>query len=401
MPFEAEADGILHIVVQAGETAAVGETIARIAPEGVDPAALAAGDGAAGPAAPGDGPAGPAAAGDADAAPRAADGAAGRRADGAGAAAGRPAGARVSASPVARRIARELGVDLAGIAGSGPHGRIVKRDVLAAHAAGTERGAGAGRAAAPDATTAGAGATAAETARPAIGPAGTATAVPLSRVQQVIARRMTEAKTTAPDFALDVEIDMGAALALRERLKERLAGSERPVPTVGDFVIKACGLALREHPRANGAFRGDHVELFDRVNIGVAVAAGEALYVPTVFDADQRSLGQIAADVRRLAAAAREGRLTAAELEGATFTVSNLGMFGIDAFTAVLNPPQAAILAVGAVRERPVARDGRLVLGQTMVARLTCDHRILNGADGAALLVRVRELLETPELLLL
>jgi pyruvate dehydrogenase E2 component (dihydrolipoamide acetyltransferase) len=372
MPYEAEADGILHILVAAGETVPVGAPIAQIAPEGVAVSA----------------PVAPAAA---------------------------PAGARVSASPLARRIARELGVDLAALVGSGPNGRVVKRDVLAAQAtpgvqAGAAPAVGAPAESAAPAALAGAPSPAGSASPAAAPPAATAPAPspdrgaverePLSRVQQTIARRMTEAKQ-APEFVLDVEVDMGAAIALRERFKQLLAGSESKPPSLGDFVVKAAALALRDHPRANGAFAGDAVELYERVNVGVAVAAPGALLVPTVFDADVRSLGQIAADVRRLAGAARAGTLTPQEMGGATFTVSNLGMFGVDAFTAVLNPPQAAILAVGAVKERAVARDGQLVLAPTLVARLTCDHRILNGADGAALLARIRELLETPELLAL
>lgn len=359
MPYEAEIDGILHVLVAAGETVAVGDPIARIAPEGVTvaPAAPA-------PADPREvqGPADPKVHGDRPAARPA------------------PAGRRVSASPLARRIAAELGIDLAALVGSGPNGRVVKRDVLAAQPAPAPQPA----------------------PSPAPEPeAVAAKLVPLTRVQRLIAERMTASKQSAPDFVLDVEIDMGAAIAMRARLKELLGESGQKPPSLGDFVIKACALALREHPRVNGAYRGEAVELFDHVNVGVAVATDDALVVPTVRDADARSLGQIAADVRRLAQAARSGRLTPRELDGATFTVSNLGMFGVDAFTAVLNPPQAAIIAVGAVREKPVARDGQLVLGQTLTARLTCDHRILNGADGAAFLARVRALLEAPELLAL
>ncbi|MBB4663206.1 dihydrolipoamide acetyltransferase family protein [Conexibacter arvalis] len=377
MPYEAEVDGILHIAVQEGETAAVGAIIARIAPEGVAVEAAAPAPAPAPvPAAPAPAPAAPV----------------------------RENGRRVSASPLARRIARELGIDLAALVGSGPNGRVVKRDVLAAQPAVLASGAplapvGSAPAAPANGTPAPAAASA--QASPAADAAkGAVERIALSRVQQTIAKRMAEAKQ-APEFVLDAEVDMSAAIALRERFKQLLAGGERKPPSLGDFAIKAAALALREHPRANGAFAGDAVELYGRVNVGVAVAAPDALLVPTVFDADVRSLGQIAADVRRLAAAGRAGRLTPQEMSGATFTVSNLGMFGVDAFTAVLNPPQAAILAVGAIRERAVGRDGALVLAPTMVARLTCDHRILNGADGAALLARIRELLETPELLAL
>ena len=355
MPYEAEVDGVLHHAVAAGEAVAVGTTIAQIAPEGVVPAPAPTAASptdrsttAVGPASPMPVPA-----------------------------AALPAGARVSASPLARRIARELGIDLAALVGSGPNGRVVKRDVLGAELPQVEEQIVVKR---PDAK-------------------GTVTRVPLSRPQQLVGRRMAESKATAPDFTLDVEVDMDAAVALRARLKQLLDGA--PAPSIGDFVIKACGLALREHPRVNGAFADDAVELFERVNVGVAVATPGALLVPTVFDVDQRSLGQIGADVRRLAVAARDGSLTPAEMGGATFTVSNLGSFGVDAFTAVLNPPQAAILAIGAVRERPIGRDGELVLAKTLLARLTCDHRILDGADGAAFLARVRDLLQAPELLAL
>jgi pyruvate dehydrogenase E2 component (dihydrolipoamide acetyltransferase) len=373
MPYEAEADGVLHVLVQAGATVEVGALIAQIAPAGVAVTATA-----------------PAPAPDA----RSVDPLRGVRTTAHPAAAPvERRRARVSASPLARRIARELGIDLAALTGSGPNGRVVKRDVLAAQPAAPAPApapSGAGHISAPSAGT----------DVPSSSDKGVVESIPLTRVQQTIAKRMTEAKQ-APEFVLDAEIDMGAAIALRERFKQLLAGGEVKPPSLGDFVIKAAALALREHPRANGAFAGDRVDLYERVNVGVAVAAPEALLVPTVFDADQRSLGQIAADVRRLAAAARAGRLTPQEMGGATFTVSNLGMFGVDAFTAVLNPPQAAILAVGAVRERAVGRDGALVLAPTMVARLTCDHRILNGADGAALLARIRELLQAPELLAL
>jgi pyruvate dehydrogenase E2 component (dihydrolipoamide acetyltransferase) len=371
MPYEAERDGVLHIAVGAGETVAVGATIARIAPEGVAVEATRTSALAAAPPAP--------------------------------AAQRQPTTAlrstlRVSASPLARRIANELNVDLAALVGSGPNGRVVKRDVLAASASAQASPAMATAPAtngAPEASS-----SSQAHAAPAQPPAPGSSRIALTRLQQTVARRMTEA-AQAPTFVLDVEVEMDAAVAFRARLKELLGDSGRPVPTLGDFVIKASALALRDHPRANGAYRGDEVELFDAVNVGVAVAAPGALLVPTVHDADQRSLGQIASDVKRLASRAREGTLVPHELDGATFTVSNLGMFGIDAFTAVLNPPQAAILAVGAVRERPFARAGQLVVAHTMAARLTCDHRILNGADGAALLARIRELLQTPELLAL
>jgi pyruvate dehydrogenase E2 component (dihydrolipoamide acetyltransferase) len=294
-----------------------------------------------------------------------------------------------------------LNIDLATLVGSGPDGRIVKRDVEAVPA--TEPVA-----AAPDPTPeeafggsngpqpfnppnvpAVAAPAAVETAK------GRVTEQAISRVQQTIARRMAEAKATMPDFTLTTEVDMEAAVELRATLKA-LAGDGGAAPSYNDFVVKACAQALRAHPRANGAYKDGRFELFERVNVGVAVAAQDALLVPTVHDADRRSLGEIARDTRRLAAAARDGKLTAAELAGGTFSVSNLGMFGVTHFTAVLNPPQAAILAVGALEHRAVVRDGEVVAGHRMTITLTCDHRILYGADAAAFLADIRANLEQP-----
>jgi pyruvate dehydrogenase E2 component (dihydrolipoamide acetyltransferase) len=241
--------------------------------------------------------------------------------------------------------------------------------------------------------------------------------VELTKLQQTIARRMAESKATAPHFYLEAEVDMSRAVAGRARLKEQAAEGE-PVPSFNDMVVKACALALREFPRANGAYRDGRVETYSRVNVGVAVAARDALVVPTVFDADVKGLRQIAAESRALAARVRDGSITPPELSGGTFTVSNLGMYGITNFAAVINPPQAAILAVGSITERPVVRGGenqdthlplasqsgasRPMLGadittaHLMPVNLACDHRILYGADGAEFLARVRALLEEP-----
>src|SRR5256885_1740110 len=203
----------------------------------------------------------------------------------------------------------------------------------------------------------------------------------------------TRAKATAPDFALEVEIDMALCVELRERLKQV---EEKP-PSFNDMVVKACANALREHPRVNGAYKDGKFELYSRVNVGVAVAANDALVVPTVFDADKKSLGEISRTVQALASKVRDQKITPPELSGGTFTVSNLGMYGIDRFTAVIKPPQAALLAVGSLRKRPVVDEGgRIVARDMMSATLVCDHRILYGADGAEFLARVRELLEQP-----
>jgi pyruvate dehydrogenase E2 component (dihydrolipoamide acetyltransferase) len=217
----------------------------------------------------------------------------------------------------------------------------------------------------------------------------------LSKLQSTVARRMAESKATAPHFYLEAEIDMSRAVEARKRVKAAAKEGE-VVPSFNDMVVKACALALREFPRANGAYRDGRFELYSRVNIGVAVAGQDALVVPTVFDADRKGLRQIAAESRALAQRVRDGQITPPELSGGTFTVSNLGMYGIDAFAAVINAPQAGILAVGAIKERPAVRDGEIVPAQLMNVTLACDHRILYGADGAEFLARVRALLEEP-----
>ena len=206
---------------------------------------------------------------------------------------------------------------------------------------------------------------------------------------------MSESKATAPHFYLQAEIDMTAAVAARKRLKQ-MASEGDVVPTFNDMVVKACAIALREMPRANGAYRDGHIELYSRVNVGVAVAAQDALVVPTVFDADLKGLRRISADTKALAARVREGSITPPELSGGTFTVSNLGMFGVSNFSAVINTPQAGILAVGELKAKPAVVDGEIVARDLMGVTLACDHRILYGADGAVFLKRIRELLEEP-----
>jgi pyruvate dehydrogenase E2 component (dihydrolipoamide acetyltransferase) len=204
---------------------------------------------------------------------------------------------------------------------------------------------------------------------------------------------MAESKATIPDFTLGTEVDMDAVVHLRAQLADP---GPLGVPTLSDFVVKACALALRRHPRVNASYREGRFELYERVNIGVAVATEDALLVPTVFDADTKSLGQIASETRALAERARAGKLAPPEFAGGTFTVSNLGMYGITEFVAVINPPQAAILAVGSLEERIVPRDGTVKSSSRMKLTLTCDHRILYGADAAAFLQDVRANLEQP-----
>jgi pyruvate dehydrogenase E2 component (dihydrolipoamide acetyltransferase) len=286
---------------------------------------------------------------------------------------------RVKASPVARRLAKDQGIDLSAVEGSGPGGRIIQADVEKT-AAGP---------ASPPAPAAPSPAPTGETAK------GQTTYEDLSKLQQVVARRMSESKATAPHFYLEAEIDMSAAVAARKRLKA-MASDGEVVPSFNDMVVKACALALKGHPRANGAYRDGRFELYSRVNVGVAVAAQDALVVPTVFDADRKGLRQIAEDSRVVASKVRDGSITPPELSGGTFTVSNLGMYGIDNFSAVINTPQAAILAVGAIKERPVVRDGEITTAHLLGVTLACDHRILYGAPAAEFLARVRALLEEP-----
>ncbi len=389
MAYEADEAGVLtEILAPEGTTLPIGEPIAVIGNAGqtqvADDEESPAGSDDEGPTEPAAGPVGEEGealrAGSSSTSPSSPP-----PAEGAGS-------ARVKASPVARRLAKERGVDLTTVEGSGPGGRIVKKDVKKA-AKGGEDAAPAVAAAAPSASpppaAAAAPPAAAETAK------GEVTVEEPTRLQSVVARRMAESKATAPHFYLEATIDMSAAVEARGKLKG-LAAEGEAVPSFNDMVVKACALALKEHPKANGAYRDGRFELYSRVNVGVAVAGSEALVVPTVFDADKKGLARIAAETKGLAAKVRDGSITPPELSGGTFTVSNLGMFGIRSFSAVINPPQAAILAVGAIEERPVARGGEVATARLMDVTLACDHRILYGAPAAEFLARVRALLEEP-----
>ncbi|HKE78997.1 MAG TPA: dihydrolipoamide acetyltransferase family protein [Solirubrobacteraceae bacterium] len=410
MTYEADTAGTLAIVAQEGDTLPIGEIIARIGAAGEAPAS----DGAAaeaeapqqaeasGNGSPAETPAPPAPAATAEppAAAPAPESAPAPEGNG-----GRP-----KASPVARRIAREQGIDLTTLQGTGPGGRIVKADVEAAASGGAPAVAPAPAPAevpAPAAPAEPAPAPAEAAApppppapAPAVAETGTAkgdvAVQELSRTQQVIARRMAESKATVPHFAISTDVDMEGAVELRTQLKAAVEKTGGAVPSYNDMVVKASAIALREFPRANGSYKDGRFELYSRINVGVAVAAQEALIVPTVFDADKKSLGEIARDSRALAERVRAGVVTPPELSGGTFTVSNLGMFGVTEFTAVINPPQAAILAVGKMEPRAVVRDGEIVARNTMSLTLACDHRILYGADAAEFLARIKALLEQP-----
>jgi len=387
MAYESDVAGTLsEILVQEGETVAIGTPIARVGDSGEGSEADQQGTS------------------ESTAGPVAAEGGALRAGHGPSSTPPSPTppaeettdGERPKASPLARRIAKERQLDLSQLHGSGPGGRIVKADVEGAPSAGDGGDGGVEEDLARSAPPSPPAGPAVETPGPSPETAkGQVSYEDLSKLQSTIARRMSESKATAPHFYLRATVDMSEAVAGRAQVKARAVAGD-VIPSFNDMVVKACALALRDHPRANGAYRDGRFELYSRVNVGVAVAAKDALVVPTVFDADRKGLRQIASESRELAQRVRDGQITPPELSGATFTVSNLGMYGIDGFSAVINPPQAAILAVGAIVERPVVSDGEIATAHLMQVDLACDHRILYGAPAAEFLARVRALLEEP-----
>jgi pyruvate dehydrogenase E2 component (dihydrolipoyllysine-residue acetyltransferase) len=427
MTYESDQAGVLEIVAGVGSTLEVGALIARVGAKAPGDTSAASGAAMAAAAEPsGQQPNGATATQGSPPAPDAAP-AASTQATAAASSEAATSAERVKASPLARRIAGESGVDLHSLTGSGPGGRIVKADVLAGAAATFDADAAPGIAGAPNASAALAvGGAPAVDATPHAGTApargaagiegvttakGETTTVELSRTQQTIARRMAESKATIPDFTLLIDVDMEECVKLRAQLKQISQHEREPgapgvaeqlrAPTYNDMVVKACALALREHPTANGSYRDGGLQLYSRVNVGVAVAAENALVVPTVFDADEKSMGEIARETHTLAGRVRSGAITPPELGGGTFTVSNLGMYGVKSFTAIINPPQAGILSVGALAPRAVVHEGELAARNTMTLTLACDHRILYGAEAAQFLARIRELLETPSALTL
>ena len=283
---------------------------------------------------------------------------------------------RVKASPLARRIARERGIDLAQLRGTGPEGRIVAEDVERAEMAPAEAPAPAAAPAAPP---------------------GEIEVVPLTSIRKTIARRLTEA-WQAPVFQISMSADMGRALALRKQLVE--LAKDGPKPTISDVLTKIAASALMRHRRLNAEFAGEEVRIHPSAHVGMAVATDRGLVVPVIRGADRLSIQEIAAARVDLVDRARGGKLQQADLDGGTFTISNLGMFGVQQFVAVLNPPQVAILAVGAVEETPVVRDGEITARPLMSLTLTCDHRAVDGADAADFLRTVRSMLEEPGLAL-
>ena len=311
-------------------------------------------------------------------------------------------GGKLLASPLAKSLAIELGVDLRTLTGSGPGGRIVERDVKAA----SESGADA-RAAAPAESevepidTRATMVLATRSARqltPADA-AGDYEDFPASNMRKRIAARLTEAKRDVPHFYLQRPIDAAPLMGFRGRLNDLLG--DRGKVSVNDLVIKAVALALRRVPECNASWEGDAIRRYHRVHVGVAVAIEDGLVTPVIRDADQKGIGSIAAEVRDLADRAKKRALKGHEITGSTFTVSNLGMFGIERFTAILNPPEAGILAIGAVLDTPVVQAGAVVAGKRMTVSMSCDHRVIDGATGARWLAALADLLEKPESLAL
>jgi pyruvate dehydrogenase E2 component (dihydrolipoamide acetyltransferase) len=293
-------------------------------------------------------------------------------------------GGRIKASPLARKIAADTGVDLSSLRGTGPGGRIIKRDVVGAPVS------------APASSPAPAPAPAAITAQMGEGDQR----IELSSMRRIIADRLLASKTTIPHFYLHVEADAGPLMSIRKQVNAQAEATHGNKYTVNDFILKAVINALQAVPAANASFNGDHIVRFAHIGVAVAVAVDDGLVTPVLKDAAGKSLFQISQEVKDMAARAREGKLRPDEFDGGTITVSNLGGFGIESFDAIINPPQAAILSVGAIVEKPVVKDGTVVPGLRMDLGLSGDHRVVDGAVGAAFLTEVKKLVENPALML-
>src|SRR6185436_17778309 len=283
------------------------------------------------------------------------------------------------ASPLARKIAGDAGVDIRQIPGTGPGGRITKKDVEAFLSAKPAAAAPSRAAAVPTFVA---------------GPTPEDQTIPLTRLRQIIAKRMTESKQTTPQFYITAEVDMAAAMELRKQINAFLP-DERKV-SVNDLVVKATALGLRAFPNLNASFAGDKVIRKGHVNVGIAVTGEGGLLTVVVKDTDQKSLAQIAAEAKAMAGRAREGKVQGADIEGSTFSTSNLGMYGVESFIAIVNPPEAGIVAFGAVREVPVVKDGAIVPGVRMKITVSADHRVTDGAEAAQFLQAVKKNLEEP-----
>jgi len=278
---------------------------------------------------------------------------------------------RIKASPLAKSLAKERGIDLTQVVGTGDGGRIIKRDIENIQLA---------------------------SRTPSVSVAGkeSFTDVPVSQMRKTIARRLSESKFTAPHFYLTIEIDMDQLLQARQSLNEQL--SEKI--SVNDFVIKASAMALRKHPAVNASWLGDVIRYNEHVHIGVAVAIPDGLVVPVIRFADTKSLTQISAEVKQYVQKAKDKKIQPEDMQGNTFSISNLGMYGIDEFTAIINPPDACIMAVGGIKQIPVVKHGQLVPGNVMKVTLSCDHRVVDGATGAEFLRTFKQMLENPVMML-
>ena len=372
MELESYKEGkLLHIGAQAGEKIAVNDLLAIIGGDKVDVqkivAAAKGGSIAAGNAQSPESNAAQPAAKEAASTQGSSEEAASSNADG-----------RIKASPLAKKLAEEKGINIADVPGSGDNGRVTKKDIDSYVPSKKE---------APAQTT----------TAPALvskGPIGEVSFedVPVSQMRKTIAKRLSESKFSAPEFYLTMAINMDKAVASRDKLNE-----VSPVKiSFNDMVLKACALALKQHPKVNSSWRGDKIRVNNHVNIGVAVAVEEGLLVPVIRFADLKSLSQIAGEVKDVAKKAKDKKLQPADWEGNTFTISNLGMFGIDEFTAIINAPDSCILAIGAIQQIPVVKDGAIAVGNIMKVTLTCDHRVVDGATGAAFLQTLQGLLEEP-----
>jgi pyruvate dehydrogenase E2 component (dihydrolipoamide acetyltransferase) len=381
MELVARGEGVLRkVILPEGGTVPVGDVIAVIAgaDEDISAAVAEAGGGAEGSVG---GERAQAEGAQAEAPAEAAAGeAAGPRAAARAAAPAAPAstdGGRVKASPLARRLADDLGVDLTRVAGSGPGGRIVKRDIEAARTAGVS-------APAPAAWTPG---------------ESEYEDVPVSQLRKTIAKRLVESLSPVPHFFLTVDVDMGRVLEARASINAMLEGGGGKV-SINDILLKAVAAALRQHPDCNAQWQADHIRRFNVVHLGVAVAIGDGLITPVVKNAHLKGITQIAREVRELAGRAREKKLLPDEYSGSTFSVSNLGMFGIHEFTAIINPPEAGILAVGGVEDTPVVVEGEVVVRPRMRMTMSCDHRVIDGAQGSRFLATLKAMLEEPAAIL-
>ncbi|HEY4016082.1 MAG TPA: pyruvate dehydrogenase complex dihydrolipoamide acetyltransferase [Polyangiaceae bacterium] len=309
----------------------------------------------------------------------------------------RAEGGRVLASPYVRKVAREMGIDLQGALGTGPGGRVVAGDLEGMRAQAPAAGAAMVKVA---------NASVPAVRAPADNGHADDEVRPLSQMRKAIARRLTESKTTVPHFYLSIDVDAAGLVKLREQINAELAGAsngksngEAPPPlkiSLNDLIIKACAVALARVPECNASFTPEAILVHRRVDISVAVAVADGLVTPIVRRADQKSVVAIAQEVRELASRARSKKLKPEEMQDGTFSISNLGMFGIDSFAAVINPPEGAILAVGQVRDEPVVVDGAVVAGKRLAMTLSCDHRVVDGAVGAAFLAELRRLVEHP-----